>query len=282
MRPSSHDSATTQAAESQDALTPFAQALREHFPSKEALLHQARQQVQRRRKIKKAIAGTTLTATMALTWVLDPVLYEQDLHTAIGDHSQQRLADDTWVTLNTNTVLHVEYRLRSRQVQLKQGEALFNVKHGWRPFTVLAGQACIRDIGTIFNVRQLGDDIAVTVLEGAVKVSTAGHAQILHTNQAIMVNQHQLSPVQTVEAEHTVAWQHGKLMFDGTPLYHVIADIQRYHPSPIKLADKTAGQFRMSGEYDIAGIPALLEALPQIANVSVAKQADGTIIIRSK
>ncbi|MFD0912071.1 FecR family protein [Methylophilus luteus] len=261
-----------------DALSPYKEALREHFPSREALLQEAKRQSKRQRVLKKVGSGMALSLALAVSWLLDPVWHSEDLRTLVGQQANYTLKDGTHVALNTDSVLVVEQHLYSRRLHLKQGEALFTVEHGWRPLTVYANQTQVRDIGTIFNVRNTAQGAVVTVVEGSVEVRTA-HAQriltrdISVTTQAGMISESRCSAA-------NIAWQQGRLLFDGTPLADVVAELQRYHRGQIKIADATVAQYRLSGEYDINGIDALLDTLPEIMPLRVERLADATVVIR--
>jgi transmembrane sensor len=281
MKATAHElSALPQPATANDALTPYKDALREHFPSREALLQEARRQSKRQRVLKKVGSGMALSLALAISWLLDPVWHSEDMHTLVGQQASYTLKDGTHVALNTDSVLVFEQHLYSRRLHLKQGEALFTVEHGWRPLTVYANQTQVRDIGTIFNVRNTAQGAVVTVVEGSVEVRTA-HAQriltrdISVTTQAGMISESRCSSA-------NIAWQQGRLLFDGTPLADVVAELQRYHRGQIKIADATVAQYRLSGEYDISGINALLDTLPEIMPLRVDRQADATIVIRQQ
>jgi transmembrane sensor len=264
----------------QDAISPYKEALREHFPSREALLQEAKRQTRRQRVMKKVTAGVTFSVALVLSWVLDPVLHSEHLQTMVGQQAGYDLKDGSHVDLNTNSVLVVEQHLYSRQLQLTQGEALFTVQHGWRPFTVFANQTKIRDIGTIFNIRNTENGAVVTVVEGSVEVRTRQAQRILTKDISVTTRGGVISESRCTSAN--IAWQQGRLMFDGTPLSEVVSELQRYHREPIKIADTSIARYRLSGEYDINGINALLDTLPEIMPVQIDRQADASIVIRHR
>lgn len=266
----------------EDHLSPYAQALREHFPSREEILHEAKRQTQRRRQLKNTVGAVASCLALALSWYIDPVLHSESLQTAVGQQATYHLKDGSEVTLNTNSVLVVEQHLYSRQLQLPQGEALFRVQHGWRPFTVSAQQTTIRDIGTVFNVRNTSHGAEVTVIEGMVEVTTGSARQLLIHNQTLRAESGALSAIRTTSAASATAWQQGRLMFDAQPLSAVVAELQRYHPGLIEIADKRVGQYQLSGEYDIHGIDALIDVLPEILPVRVERHADQSVVIRHR
>ncbi len=264
----------------QDAISPYKEALREHFPSREALLQEGKRQTRRQRQLKKVTAGVTFLVAFALSWVTDPVLHSEHLQTMVGQQASYELKDGSHVDLNTSSVLIVEQHLYSRQLKLTQGEALFTVKHGWRPFTVYANQTQIRDIGTIFNVRNTATGAVVTVVEGSVEVSTVQARRILTKDISVNIREGVISESRCTSAD--IAWQQGRLMFDGTPLSEVVSELQRYHRGQIHIADAAVARYRLSGEYDINGIDALLDTLPEIMPVRIDHQADASIVIRQR
>ncbi|MGP1717620.1 MAG: FecR family protein [Methylophilus sp.] len=266
------------ASAANDALNPYKEALREHFPTREALLQEAKQQTKRQRLLKKVGAGMALSLTLAMSWVIDPVWHSEDMRTLVGQQASYTLKDGSHVALNTNSVLVVEQHLYSRRLHLKQGEALFTVDHGWRPLTVYANQTQIRDIGTIFNVRNTAQGAVVTVVEGSVEVRTTHAQRILTRDISVTTQAGMISESRCTSAN--IAWQQGRLVFDGTPLADVVLELQRYHRGKIKIADARVAQYRLSGEYDINAIDALIDTLPEIMPLRVARQSDDTIVIR--
>lgn len=278
----SDESTMPQPFAGQDDFSPYTQALREHFPSREEILREAKQQTQRQRGMKKAATGVVLSMVFALSWYIDPILQSETLQTAVGQQASFVLKDGSQVKLNTNSLLIVEQHLYSRQMTLQQGEALFRVEHGWRPFTVYANQTAIRDIGTVFNVRNTAQGAEVTVLEGAVEVSTASRKQLLSTHQTVRSEAGSLSAIQQTSTESVTAWQQGRLMFDAQPLSAVVAELQRYHRGQIEIADQRVGQYQLSGEYDIHGIDALIDVLPEILPVRVERHTDQSVVIRHR
>lgn len=266
----------------EDHLSPYTLALREYFPSREEILREAKRQTQRHRRLKKTAGAIASCLALAFSWYIDPVLQSESLQTAVGQQATYHLKDGSEVTLNTNSVLVVEQHLYSRQLQLPQGEALFRVQHGWRPFTVYAQQTTIRDIGTVFNVRNTAQGAEVTVIEGMVEVTAGSAKQLLGQHQTLRSEADALSGIRHISTESVTAWQQGRLMFDAQPLSEVVAELQRYHTGQIEIADKRVAQYQLSGEYDIHGIDAMIDVLPEILPVRVDRHADQTVVIRHR
>lgn len=269
-------------------------ALRQHFPSREALLEEARRQTaQQKKRRRRAVAIVALClpicAVATLLWQ-DPVWQVETLQTAVGEQQRYTLPDGSLVALNTNSVLRLERRLRTRSLVLEQGEASFTVAADWRPFIVRSGAAWVRDISTEFSVLRYRDRSQVTVLEGAVEVARlesgngpADRRQMLRARQQLSMPDHALPDaalpgIEEVDLAVSRAWQQGRLVFNGTPLVQVIDEIQRYRAAPVTVADGL-GALRLSGVYDIRDMDALLQALPRALPVRLLRHADGRVSI---
>jgi transmembrane sensor len=271
------------ASQQQEELQNLTDILKVHFPSKELILKEAkaynkRQQVKR---VVKAL-GTSLGLIFLAIGIADPVLQQQEISTAIGQQAMHTLSDGSQITLNTNAKLRVEMHLRSRKIYLTDGEALFNVKHAWQPFTVFVNRTTIRDIGTVFNVRNDAQGTWVSVLEGAVEVSARHEKQRLEQQQGLLSSNQGLESISTNKLSQINAWQQGKLLFDGTSLSEAITEIQRYRAAPIVISDEKAKKLRISGAYDIAGIDSLISTLPDTLPVKVSHQKNGSVVVKHR
>ncbi len=267
-----------------DPLQPFTESLRERVPSREALLAEAKALTRKRKTLQKTTLGAAVGALLLGTlWHLDPAWRTEDLQAAIGPPQHLQLADGSRVTLDSGSHLRIEHRLRSRQLELVQGQAQFSVVHGDTPFIVRSQSVRIRDIGTVFDVRSDSRGVAVGVIEGAVDVSRADRpAQRLVAGQQLLADAQQMGQPHSVDLGQLTAWQHGKLRFDGAPLAEVVVDLQRYRQPPIRVADARAGALRLSGEYDSSAVETLIQLLPGILPVRMVEGRDGNVVLSGK
>ncbi|MDP9938847.1 FecR family protein [Ectopseudomonas alcaliphila] len=267
-----------------DPLTPFEQALRNRVPSRDALLAEAKAQSARQRRHKQALGGSLATLLLGFTlWSFDPAWYSEDILTAVGQRDSVQLADGSRVMLNSATHLRIERRLRSRQIELLNGEATFTVEHGDKPFIVRSQDVAVRDIGTVFNVRSDSRGVAVAVLEGEVEVSTRQSPPLrLQGGEQTLAHAGRVGASEAANLDGVTAWQHGKLRFDGTPLSEVIVDIQRYRQAPIRLDDPRIASLRVSGEFDSDAVESLLDLLPAILPVALMRSGDGSVTISGR
>ncbi|MBL8505119.1 MAG: FecR domain-containing protein [Methylobacillus glycogenes] len=249
-------------------------------------------QVQPPRKKKTPASITLVLALLAagLVW-LDPAYRSEQYATAIGQRQFIQLADGSELTLNTNTRLEVSWHLRSRRVNLPQGQAMFHVaKANFRPFVVIAANSETRVLGTRFDVyhedQQAHKQVTVSVAEGTVRVTSKAadglNGTTLTASQQVKIDGdgHMHAPI-AIDPSISMSWMNGKLVFAQTPLQQVIAEIQRYRTAPIQLQGKTA-QLKLSGTFAIDNTDKLLQLLPDILPVRLEPQPDGSLLISSR
>jgi transmembrane sensor len=177
--------------------------------------------------------------------------------TEIGARKVVDLADGSRVELNTRSRLRVAVTDRRREIWLDGGEAYFEVAHrDGLPFIVHAGNRQVTVLGTKFSVRRIGNEVAVAVLEGRVRVDElegtrslrstiiAGGDIALTSEQATLVTARSEQRV-----ENSLAWREGMLNFDQMRLSDVAAEFNRYNRRPIIVTDARAGEMRIGGMF---------------------------------
>ncbi|MBD9354409.1 FecR family protein [Methylomonas sp. EbA] len=201
-----------------------------------------------------------------------------DYRTRIGEQTSITLADGSVAHLNTDTAMDVTISGNERRVLLLRGEAEFDVAHDTsKPFRVTAGGTTTEALGTRFVVRYDGQAGSVTLLQGKVRSSqpSAQGAHIdsvtLQPGQQISFSAEELGSVQTVELQNADAWRRGRLLMNFVPLKQVIAEINRYRRSQIRLLDDKLGEREVNIALDIREIDAWLAALQQTLPVKVVE-----------
>lgn len=232
-------------------------------------------------------ASGFLSVLIAIALWLDPAYHTEYHATPLGGRSTITLADQSVIKLNTQTQIAVHRHLRSRRITLAQGQAAFDVKdNAYKPFYVDAGQTQVKVVGTKFEVFKRQQQVTVTVLEGKVKVTADNQASriqqtYLMSNQQIMVNRDGMTPVKNINAKQEMAWLDGKLIFERTPLHIALAEVQRYHPSPIAL-DVGAANLNITGVFNSNQTQKMLQLLPNILPVKVITSQIGEVRIAKK
>ncbi|OAE61440.1 transmembrane sensor [Achromobacter insolitus] len=211
--------------------------------------------------------------------------FTQSLATARGERKRVALPDGSLVELNTDTQIQVALYEDRREIELLAGEALFTVSpDAARHFTVNAGAVQVRVTGTRFNVRRDGDVVALAVDEGSVAFS-AGAWWNKTTRHLTAGYAAQYAPGAPLAAPHqenvaaVTAWQRGRLVFRDTPLAQVVAELNRYLRSPLRIDDRKLAQLRVAGTLPIEEPESVLDVLPHIAPVIVLYAADGGAVL---
>lgn len=264
--------------EPDDALERHRQALRERFPLPSDL-----GTPKPRGRAGAALALAALVALGLLAWI-DPAWRTEHVATHAGQRLTVTLSDGSTVTLDTATRLRVARHLRTRRVVLDSGRALFEITpSAWRVFTVQAGAAQIQVLGTAFDVRHWGEDVAVTVLRGRVAVQGALPATVtLGPGERADVASGVVAPARAVDAQAATAWREGRFVFQRTPLAEVLHEIERYRGRPVQLADPALAALEVSGVYRTANADALLDLLPSLLPVRVQRGADGAALVLAR
>lgn len=179
------------------------------------------------------------------------------IETEPGMHRSITLADGSQVDLNGATRISFD-RASPRQLSLDRGEALFAVVHdATRPFTLEAGNATIRDIGTVFDVvREETGPVRLAVAEGKVAYASGGTERILASGETIEQRGGDLMPGRT-RATTIGGWRRGRLVYDDAPVARVADDLARTTGRVVRLDPKLAAR-RFSGSIGSAGDPAVL------------------------
>lgn len=235
--------------------------------------------------------GRPLLTGLLLAAVLGSVWQEFSVpaatyRTGIGERREIALVDGSRLQLNTATRLRVRISRLRREIDLEQGEAVFDVAHErWRPFRVHAGKLHISDIGTRFNVRhQDAGGTSVSVLEGEVelRLGRAWLGEILSAGFGRRLDaEGRWQAPEKIDAEPVLAWTRGQLLFHHTPLADVAKELERYHNLHFVLADPSLGQQTLSGRFDAGDLQPFLQALQSMLPVRVQRGKD-TIVLHKR
>lgn len=204
--------------------------------------------------------------------------------TAVGEQRTVALADGSKVTLNTATEIAVDYRAGERIVRLLRGQALFDVAHAAdRPFSVVVAGRKVTALGTIFEVRFDQDRLKVTLLRGKVRVDEvrADTSAVKPSALAVLAPGQQfvavgaLAPViASVDVDKQTLWRRSLVEFDDETVGGAVAELNRYSPTQIVVADNRVGAMRMSGIVrtgDAAEFTTLVGAMLPVASRKNAK-----------
>lgn len=218
----------------------------------------------RSRLKRKALATPKMSRRSRLTLAAAAVLlviggsgywwaHEADAFTtSIGEQRTAKLDDGSFIYLNTDSRIEVDFSQDARNVRLVRGEALFVVnRDSARPFTVIAGNTKVRVLGTQFNVRRRAEGADVAVVEGAVQVASLDMPQKLVAGEQAKIVNGRITPVPLKKPiEEAVAWRERRLVFHDARLIDIAAEFNRYNRTQVRIEGESARDVLLSGIFD--------------------------------
>lgn len=214
-------------------------------------------------------AVLAIAASLVLALFLSPMLLRssgmESIATRPGETREIALSDGSKITLNGGTTIALD-RKAERFARLDSGEAIFKIKHdSARPFLVETQDGTLRDVGTIFNVRQSPDGLEVAVSEGSVQYEPQSEAVTLTAGKQLRVKRGSSKPVVSAIDPATVGgWQQGRLSYRDAPLATIAVDLSRSLGTPVTVSSDLATR-RFSGvirvDHDEARLFRQLESL---------------------
>ena len=202
-----------------------------------------------------------------------PEHVEPDLVTAIGEIREETLDDGSIVTLGAASAVDVDFTRHERRVTLTAGEAFFEVgRDPDRPFLVVAGATIVRVIGTEFDVSLGEANVDIAVADGRVEVIRARNAQglikdsdvqhVLTAGQRVSARAGgRVAPVEVLPVEDVAAWRRGELVWIDTRAEEIVADLNRYSATPIRLDARRMGPAAYTLAVTTQDIEAAIELL---------------------
>jgi transmembrane sensor len=204
-----------------------------------------------------------------------------------GQRLDTTLPDGSQVTLDASTNTSVALYRDRREVQLREGQAMFVVApDADKPFHVVAGPARITVVGTRFSVRYIsvaGEgavDVAVEEgkvhVQGMVQVQDGGPVAMLTAGQTVQVGAAgALGAVTAVPVGSVALWRKGLVRFSDTPLAEAIREMERYGPTGLVVRDPRIADLRIGGSFAVARPQDLAKVLPSILAVRLVPDPSG-------
>jgi transmembrane sensor len=221
--------------------------------------------------------------------------------TGVGEQRDVLLSDGSRMTLNTNTTVSVRYSDARRYLVLEHGEALFSVAHNAaRPFDVAAAGTLTRALGTEFNVDMRGTKVTVSVLEGAVQVSTplrtaasephSGSADIGRTHAAAVAKgqalefraKEQVLVQEEADLDRIGAWRTRRLEFSNTRLAEAVEEFNRYSSTQVVIGTQGLAERRVSGVFRIGDAEGFLFSLREALHIEAHEAAGEVVLIETR
>ena len=230
--------------------------------------------------------------------------FAEQAATEIGGLRRMDLPDGSFVTLNTNSAVDVQFTAAERRVRLLRGEAHFTVAPNPRqPFVVEASGVAVRAVGTAFNVHRRTDAVEVHVTEGKVRVDDAARgesllalppamaprpddAPLLIAGERVVVavkgdaapTAAPSTPVSASEIEQAIAWQKRRLEYVDVPLSEIVADFNRYNQHRLVIPDARLSAQHFGGTFSAGDYASFVQLLESTFGVVVERRDRETVL----
>lgn len=246
----------------------------------------AETQLPRLRSWKFALTPLRIAAAVLLLALLGAtagflVTRSQQVHvTAALDERGKKivLPDGSSVYLNGNSTIRYTkgFNKRTRDIRLT-GEAYFEVAPDkTKPFRILANNACIKVLGTSFNVNASGNHgnlVEVYVSSGLVELSEAGddaHSILLRPGNIGRLEANEVSAYKT-DNENCIAWKTGIMTFTETRLSEVTPVLNKVYNVQIIIREPGVDTTRITGSYNDDTLDRILEVICKQNHLTVEK-----------
>lgn len=191
-----------------------------------------------------------------------------DYSTQVGEHREFILQDGTRLTLNTDSIVAVDFSEAHRIITLHKGEVMIETgrEHSghYRPFIVKSEEGAVTALGTRFSTRQHDGFTSVNLYEGTLNIAPklAGeHGVRLAAGESIKFNKVSILKKAAI-VPGIDAWSTGFLIVDKMPLQDFLIELSRYKSGSLR-CDPQIAHLLISGAYPIHDIDAVLVSITQ-------------------
>jgi transmembrane sensor len=193
--------------------------------------------------------------------------------TARGEQRRLTLDDGSRLLLNTDTSVKVRFDEEQRRIDLRRGQALFEVSADPRPFYVNAGVHDLAVRRGRFDMRREMDHLSVLAIDGVATLAQVSAAE----NPVVRIGEGERVRVDADrQVEHdrpnlndVLAWQTGNAVFRNEPLTRVVEEMNRYTERELVLMDDRAAILRISGVYRVGDNSAFARSLAKLLPIKI-------------
>ncbi len=230
-------------------------------------------------------AAALLVALGALTFAMSNrnAPQHQLVKTGTARHQKLTLEDGSQLHLSAETTIYIEMNQRSRQIELREGEALFSVAPDeTRPFVVRTSAGAIAALGTQFNVRARNGEVDIAVVEGRVLVipESDSPVEVASAEAASLEKSGAKTRVMAAgEIDRTLSWRKKVLEFDDVPLATVLEDLDPYVKGSIFLLGDEARSLRVGGVLRVGEDQDPIQSLARSLTLETVQLGDAVTVV---
>lgn len=187
----------------------------------------------------------------------------QRYDTRVGEQREIRFEDGTRAMLDTDSAVSLKLGAR-RELTLERGRVELDIAPAQQPFVAYAANGTIRDIGTRFQLARRGDRVDVVLLEGEVSIESAGSRSaptVLKPGMQAKLDRSGAISSGVADVEAAQGWTRGELVFKHRPLGELVAEMNRYSTTQLRLGQDDLDAVAVSGLFHAGDQEALIKAL---------------------
>lgn len=245
-----------------------------------ALPEATRPASQSRRKVLKSGGALAILATGGAASAIYLRAAAADYRTGVGETARFILPDRSIAELSTASAISLNFTSGQRRVILHEGEVFFTVApEADRPFVVDCGELTSKALGTQFSVGTHDGNIAVSVAQHTVRVSSPRQAQDVREGQSVLYANGLLSVPIQADVVRQVSWRDGKLVFISTPFKDVVATLAKWRRGKMIVMDSALARRPVSIIVDVRRAGRILENLEHGLPIRIASYSPWLTLI---
>lgn len=220
----------------------------------------------------KSERGIVALATLALLAVAACAVWQlfegsAEYDTRVAELRIVTLSDNSRISLDSKSVVLVHYDKLSRQLDLKQGRARFDMATDARRVAYIsADNAIVITTSASVTIERLGGKVLVAVFSGRVFVqnetSTIGGKKpiIVTAGQELSLPRYGAASVLQSDPSVDAAWQRGVLLVRNVSLGETVERLRRYTDKSLSV-DSGAAALRISGTFPSSDVTGFVSAV---------------------
>ena len=239
--------------------------------------------VEKRQNIKILITKFILTAAAAILagLIIWNVFIKNKTIEIIATNNPVNnliLPDSSIISLNRNSKFTYSKRFNRKYREVNfSGEGYFRIKENKkRPFVITSGIACIKVLGTSFNVNCTNDNIIISVDNGSVLLSIKDSTKkniILKSGESgrISIKDSVISKIGVIDPNYK-SWLTGIIKFDNSRLSEAVKVFEQYYSAKFIFQDKNIEDYRLTANFNNQTLHSVVDILELTFNINITEQ----------
>lgn len=178
--------------------------------------------------LRPALVAAAAIALLLSIWYFLPASEQQFVAERGQRIEAASLADGSVVSLNASSTLTFK-RMTNERIARVSGEVFFDVAEATDTFRVITALGQVTVVGTAFNVYSRQDSLAVSCMEGKVRVAFAGLSTttLLSPGESVYRISGSASRSDTTNVTTSLDWREGRSVFVNRPLAEILDGLER-------------------------------------------------------